>query len=233
VDRISRKELKTDKFVAEVSETVEFFQAHRRQIMRYGSVVLAVLVLLAAFGWYRRHQRTVRQEALNAALAIYNAPVGQTGNPFLPGYPSEEERNKAALKAFSDLVARYPRSDEGLIATYYLGTMAADRGDLAEAEKHLRQVAESGAGNYASLAKVALADLYRSQGKIAEGEKLLRSLIEKPTDFVSREHATILLAELIKESRPEEARKLLEPLRTERSVISRHSLSVLAELPQK
>ena len=233
MDRISRKELKTDKFVAEVSETVEFFQEHRRQIIRYGSIVLAVLVLLAAGMWYRRHQRAVRQEALNAALAIYNAPVGQTGNPFLPGYPSEEEKNKAALKAFSDLVARYSGSDEALIATYYLGTMAADRGDLAEAEKRLRQVAESRHPQYASLAKVALADIYRALGKIAEGEKLLRSLIEKPTDFVSREHATILLAELIKDSRPEEARKLLEPLRTSRSVISRHSLTVLAELPQK
>jgi predicted negative regulator of RcsB-dependent stress response len=231
VDRISRKELKTDRFVAEVGETVEFFQAHRRQIIRYGSVVLAALVLLAAWQWHRRHQRAVRQEALNAALAVYNAPVGQTGNPFLPGYPSEEEKNKAALKAFGDLVTRYPGSDEGLIATYYLGTMAADRGDLAEAEKRLRQVADSRHAHYASLAKVALADLYRAQGKIAEGEKLLRSLIEKPTDFVSREHATILLADLIKDSRPEEARKLLEPLRTERSVISRHSLTVLAELP--
>ncbi|MGB9604510.1 MAG: tetratricopeptide repeat protein [Bryobacteraceae bacterium] len=233
MDRISRKELKTDKFVAEVSETVEFFSGHKQQILRYGSIALAVLLLLLAGNWYRRHLRAVRQEALNAALAIYNAPVGETGNPFLPGYPSEEEKNKAALKAFTDLANRHPRSDEGLIATYYLGTMAADRGDLAEAEKHLKKVAESRNVQYASLAKVALAEIYRAQGKLAEGEKLLRSLIEHPTDFVSREHATILLAELIKDSRPEEARKLLEPLRTARSVISRHALTVLAELPQK
>lgn len=230
MDRITRKELKTDRFVTEVSETVEFFTAHRREIIRYGAIALAVLVLLAAGNWYRRYQRAARQEALTQALAIYNAPVGQTGNPFLPGYASEEEKNKAAWKAFSDLATRHARSDEGLIATYYLGTMAADRGDLAEAERRLKQVAESRQSNYASLAKLALSDIYRAQGKLGEAEKLLRSLIEKPTDFVSREHATILLAELIKDTRPEEARKLLEPLRTERSVISRHSLSVLAEL---
>ncbi len=230
MDRITRKELKTDKFVTEVGETVEFFAAHRREILRYGAIALAVLVLLVAGNWYRRHQHAARQEALNQALGIYNAPVGQTGNPFLPGYPSEEEKNKAALKAFTDLATRHPRSAEGLIATYYLGTMAADRGDLAEAERRLKEVAESRQRHYASLAAIALSDIYRAQNKLAEAEKLLRSLIEKPTEFVSREHATILLAELIRESRPEEARKLLEPLRTERSVISRHSLSVLAEL---
>ncbi len=233
MDRITRKELKTDKFVTEVSETVEFFATHRREIIRYGAIILAGLVLLAAGSWYRRHQRALRQEALNQALAIYNAPVGQTGNPFLPGYPSEEEKNKAALKAFSELAARHPRSPEGLIAIYYLGTMAADRGDLAEAERRLKQVAESRQAHYASLAKIALSDIYRAQGKLGEAEKLLRSLIDKPTDFVSKEHATILLAELIKDRRPEEARKLLEPLRTERSVISRHSLSLLAEIPPK
>ncbi|MCS7314683.1 MAG: tetratricopeptide repeat protein [Bryobacterales bacterium] len=233
MDRITRKELKTDKFVTEVSETVEFFAAHRREILRYGAIALAVLVILAAGNWYRRHRHAQRQEALNQALAIYNAPVGQTGNPFLPGYPSEEEKNKAALKAFTELATRHPRSPEGLIATYYLGTMAADRGDLAEAERRLKQVAEARQAHYASLAKIALSDIYRGQGRLAEAEKLLRSLVEKPTDFVSREHATILLAQLIKDNRPEEARKLLEPLRTERSVVSRHSLTVLGEIPPK
>ncbi len=231
MDRITRKELKTDRFALEVEQTVEYFREHRRQITRYGTIVLAIAVLLPATGWYRRHQRGVRQEALTAALQIYNAPVGQTGNPFLPGYPSEEEKNKAALKAFGEVADRYGGSDEGLIATYYLGTMAADRGDFAEAERRLRRVAEARNANYAALAKLALAELCRAQGKRAEAEKLLRSLADKPTDFVSKEHATIVLGELLAESRPAEARKLLEPLRTERSVISRHSLSVLAQLP--
>lgn len=230
MDRISRKELKTDKFALEVEEAVEFFSEHRRQILRYGSAVLIIVVALLAYRWQQKRQSAARLEALAAALQTYNAPVGQTGNPFLPGYPSEEEKNKAALKAFTELAQRHPRSNEGLIARYYLGTMAADRGDMAEAEKHLKQVAESRNAEYASLAKVALADIYRHQGKIGEAEKLLRSLMEKPTDFVSKEHATILLAELIKDRRPAEARKLLEPLRTERSVISRHALTALGQM---
>ncbi len=233
MDRITRKELKTDKFALEVEQAVGFLTAHRRQVTRYGAAALILILALTAFGWYRRHQRNVRQQQLTAALQIYNAPVGQTGNPFLPGYPSEEEKNKQALKAFTELANRHSGSDEGLIARYYLGAMAADRGDLAEAEKHFRAVAESRHADYAALAKLALADICRALGRLEEGEKLLRSLIEKPTDFVSREHATLLLAELIKDRRPEEARKLLEPLRTARSVISRHSLTALADMAPK
>jgi len=41
-------------------------------------------------------------------------------------------------------------------------------------------------------------------------EKLLRGLIAKPTEFVSKEHATIALAELLGSSQPAEARKLLK-----------------------
>lgn len=229
MDRITRKELKTDKFALEVEQAVEFFNQHKQQITRYGTIALVLILLVLAGGWYSRRQRAVRQQALNEALQIYNAPVGQTGNPFLPGYPSEEEKNKAARKAFTDLATRYGGSDEGLIATYYLGTMAADQGDMKEAERRLRQVAESRNANYASLAKLALAEIYRAQGKLSEAEKLLRSLMEKPTEFVSREHATIVLGEMLMSSRPEEARKLLEPLRTERSVISRHALTALAQ----
>lgn len=230
MERITRKELKTDRFALEVEQALDFFTAHRRQIIRYGAIALALVLVLAASRFYRRHQHAVRQQALTAALGIYNAPVGQTGNPFMPGYPSEEEKNKAAQKAFSELASRHAGSPEALIATYYLGVMAADRGDFAEAERHLRPVADSRQANYAALAKIALADIYASQGKLAEAEKLLRSLVENPTDFVSKEHASILLAQLLARSRPQEARKLLEPLRTERSVISRHALTALGEL---
>ena len=52
--------------------------------------------------------------------------------------------------------------------------------------------------------------------------------IAKPTVLVSKEHATIVLARLLAPSRPAEARKLLEPLRTARSVISRAALTALS-----
>ena len=35
--RITRKELKTDKFALEVEHTVNFFEEHQKEIIRYGA----------------------------------------------------------------------------------------------------------------------------------------------------------------------------------------------------
>ena len=84
--------------------------------------------------------------------------------------------------------------------------------------------------NYASLAKFALAQMYQAQGKIAQAEQLLRGLVQKPTVMVSKEQATIALGRLLGPTKPAEARKLLEPLRTERSAVSRAALTALSEI---
>lgn len=230
MDRITRKELKRDKFALEVEHTVEYVAEHRKAVIRYSVIGAAVLIAILAFFAYRRQQQGVRQEALTSALEIQQAVVGPAPNEFIRAYPTEQAKNEAASKALADLAAKYSGSEEGVIAEYYLGTNAADQGKIAEAEKWLKDVADSGGANYASLAKLTLADVYKAQGKLGEGESLLRSLIAKPTDFVSKEQATIALADLIAASKPAEARKLLEPLRTERSSISRVAISKMGEL---
>jgi predicted negative regulator of RcsB-dependent stress response len=225
--------LKRDRFALEVEHTVGYLSEHRKQAVRIGVASLVVLVLVIGIVLYRRHQHSVREQALNAALKIQDAGVGPAGNPFMMTYPTREEKDKAASKAFSELAEKYSGSDQGIIARYYLGTIAADQGRLAEAEKAFQDVIERGDANYASLAKLSLADLYAGQRRTADAEKLLRSLIEKPTVFVSKEHAAIELAQVLAPTRPDEARKLLEPLRTERSAISRAALSALGQLPSK
>jgi len=51
-----------------------------------------------------------------------------------------------------------------------------------------------------------------------------------PTIFVSKEQAAIALARGIAPSKPAEARKLLEPLRTQPGAISQAAISTYAEL---
>lgn len=233
MDRITRKGLKQDKFAAEVTHTVEYFSEHRKQATRYGVMALAAVLAVAAFVTYRSHERRVRQQALTAALEIYQAPVGVPTGDAGRTFHTPQEKTTAAMKAFSEVAAKYSGSDEGIIAQYYLGAMAADEGDTDGAIRNLKAVVDSGNRNYASLAKLSLADLYKAQGKAAEGETLLRSLVDKPSDFVSREQATIALARYIGTAKPAEARKLLEPLRTARSAISRAALTELSTLPQQ
>jgi hypothetical protein len=231
VDRITRKELKTDKFAQEVGHTVEFFDEHRSVIIKYGSVAVVLIVAAVAYYFFARSQRAQRQTELHAALQIQGAQIGpQAADSSFPTFRSVEERTIAAKKAFQDLATRHANTEEGLASRYYLGTIAADEGKLAEAEKALRDVADSRNTDYASLGKLALAPIYAATGRMGDAERLLRSLIDKPTLFVSKEQATITLARLIAKSRPEEARKLLEPLRTERSSVSRAAITALAEI---
>ena len=82
-----------------------------------------------------------------------------------------------------------------------------------------------------SVAQLALAQIYESEGKSAEAEKLLRQLIDKPTLFVSKEEATLELAKLLAKSNPAEARKLVEPLSASpRNAVSRAAVSVLGAI---
>jgi predicted negative regulator of RcsB-dependent stress response len=233
VDRLTRKELKTDKFAQEVSHSVEFMAEHRRQITRYGTAAVVILVIAVAIYGYMQYRKTEAHKALNAALDIQNATVGPQAPDGSLTFATQDEKDKALVKALSNVASKYGSMNEGDIAHYYLGTYNADKGNMSEAEKQFKVVVDSGNKNYASLAKLALADIYQSEGKQAEGEKFLRSLIDNPTIFFSKEEATIALARYIAPTNPQQARKLLEPLRADRSAVSRVALSVLSEIPQK
>ena len=228
--RITRKELKTDKFALEVEHTVDFFEEHRKELVRYGAVALVLILVGVAVYYYRSQQHDARQAALAKAILVQEATIGQAP-PGNLSFPTQQEKDAAATKAFTELSAKYPGSDEGDIAEYYLGCIAADQGNLAEAVKHYQKVADSGSKQYGSLAKFSLAQIEIMEGKTDQGEKLLRWLIDNPSVFVSKDQATLALAKAIAPTRPNEAMKLLDPLRTSSdSGVSQTAITTYAEL---
>jgi predicted negative regulator of RcsB-dependent stress response len=156
--------------------------------------------------------------------------VGVSGNGGL-AFPSQEAKDQESLRVFSDLQSKYSGSMEGEISQYYLASIKADQGKLAEAEKLFAEVAQKGNAKYASLAKLSLAQIYFSDGRDAQGEQMLRDLIAHPTEFVSKEQATISLARFLANKKPAEARKLLEPLRSQPGAVSQVALTLIGELP--
>ena len=84
---------------------------------------------------------------------------------------------------------------------------------------------------YDSVAQLSLAQIYQSQGKSADAEKILRQLVDKPSVFVSKEQATLELAKVLAKSNPAEARKLVEPLSASpRTAVSRAAVGVMATI---
>jgi predicted negative regulator of RcsB-dependent stress response len=232
VARITRKDLKTDKFALEIGHTVDFFEENRRDILRYGAAGLAVIALLVVFYVYRGRQHSVREQALSQALQVVEAPVAgpQAGGL---SFPTAEAKDKEAVRVLSEVSTKYSGTNEGSVAEYLLAATAADQGKMAEAEKRYNVVIDSGDKQYAALAKLSLGEIYFATGRAAEGERLLRSLIDKPTVFVSKEEATLVLARAMGATKPEEARKLVDPLRSGRTAVSQNAIVLYGELTQK
>jgi predicted negative regulator of RcsB-dependent stress response len=233
VARITRKELKTDKFALEVEHTVTFFEEHRALALRYGGIAVLVALLIVGLVIYRGRQRTARQQELAAAIQVQEAPVG-SGPAGAVSFPTQAEKDKAAIKAFADLATKYRGTEEGIIAENYLGSIAADEGKLTDAESRFKSVADSGNDMLASVAKLSLAQIYQVQGRNKEAETLLRNLMDHPTDLVSREQAAFTLARLLAKTNLAEARKLVDPLRTSSNpTVSQQAITLSAELAQQ
>jgi predicted negative regulator of RcsB-dependent stress response len=224
--------LKRDVFALEVGHTFEYVERHRRQVVIGVCVGLALVLSVFGYRWYSKRQHALRQTQLHAAMRILDAIVGpENPRAGLISFPTQKARAQAVYKAFGDIARQYRGTDEADVARYFWGTAAADQGKLDEAEKAFLEAAGSRNRDYGSLAKLALAQVYHARGKTADAEKLLRELMDKPTAFVSKEQATIELARIIAETRPAEARKLLEPLRTMPGAVSRAALNAFSALP--
>lgn len=117
------------------------------------------------------------------------------------------------MKALGNVVSKDGGTRQGLFAQYYLGTLKAQNQDPKGAEADLRQVADS-SSECAPLAKIALAQLYAGENRVSEAQSLLRELVNKPTDLVSKAQAQILLARLEEGSNPQEAKKILQSLKS-------------------
>jgi predicted negative regulator of RcsB-dependent stress response len=230
VDRLTRKGLKQDKFAQEVGHTFEFLTEHKKQLVLYGSG--AVLVVLVAVGWwfYGNRQRATRQEELTKALEVMAAGVAQNSPSSVINFATTEDKDKAIAKSLTDLATKYSGTTEGSVGRYLLGSMATDDGKLDEGAKAFSEVAKVGDPEYASLANYALAQVRFAQGRPDEAEKLLRALIAKPTLMVSKAQATIALAQGLAASKPQEARNLLEPLKSQPGSVGRAATSALEGL---
>ncbi len=115
MDRLSRKELKTDKFVQETGHIFEFLTEHPEQVKMYGAALLGLIVLAGGIYFYRNHQAAARQDALAQAMRIDYAVI--SNNPVPPNltFPTEAEKDQKRTKAFTDLATKYRGSREGAI----------------------------------------------------------------------------------------------------------------------
>lgn len=229
---LTRKELKSDQVAATVENTFDYVQVHQQTFVRAGTAAVVIAILIGGIVFYRNQQHQTREAQLADAIKVAQAPVGAPGTPDAVAFPTADAKRGEENKVFGKLAADYSGTEEGYIAEYYLASVAIADGRLDEARKKLQDVADHASKNYASLAKLSLAQIDFQENRGAEAESLLKDVIDHPTDLVSKEQATLTLADGIKAKRPADARKLLEPLAKETGEISSIALRTLNELPK-
>ena len=216
----TRHQMKQDRFSKATFEaaekTVHWSQEHQTTLI---VAVIAVVVIGAiVFGsWYYVGKQDEKASLdLAAALRTMQTPLRPPGTPAQPDFPSyesETERATTARKQFQAIADQYSRTRSGKMARYFVGVTSAQLGDNATAERDLQEAASSSDTQTESLAKIALASVYRAEKKDAQAIDLYKQLIDKPTELVSKVTAQLELASFY-ESRhnTDEAKKLYQQI---------------------
>ncbi len=217
--RISRQELKHDEFVTSVAEATTYLQRHGRKIAVVAGLVVAVLIAILGYRLYAERQSVRAETALGKAMQTFHARVRQPSEPAPDPeettFASDSVKYQTALKEFTDLAQKYPRTRASRVARYYSALCELQLGQPDAATKTLEELAVSDDREIASLAKFQMAVLDQRAGKWNDAERLLRQLIQNPTFSVPKATAEMTLADQLRQRNPAEAIKLYEQVRNE------------------
>ena len=228
---LSRKELKQDNVALKVEETTHFLVTHRPLVTRVAVAVLAVFVIGFGSWFFISSRRDAREQALANALTMENSPIGAAPPNGGQSFPTDIAKSDAVHKAFSSIISQNSGTEEAYAAEYYLAGLDIAVGKTDDGLKKYDEVAANAGADYASIAKLAKAQLLFSLGRGPEAQTLLKDLIANPTSMVSKEQASIILAKGIAPTQPDEARKLLTPIAALHSEISQSAVTALTDLP--
>ncbi|HKW16534.1 MAG TPA: tetratricopeptide repeat protein [Terriglobales bacterium] len=179
-------------------KTVHWSAEHKGKLIVAG-VVLAVVAAGCVGGWYYLQQQDQKASVdFGKALQAMDEPIRAAGAPAQadePSFASAKERATEAHKQFQAIVDKYPHTRAADFSRYFLGVTSARLGDSAAAERQLKTVAGYHNRDLSSLAKLALAGLYRDTNRTKDAVDLYKQLMEKPSQTVDKSAAQIELAE--------------------------------------
>jgi tetratricopeptide (TPR) repeat protein len=219
----ARRQLKQDRFsrttIQVAEQTVHWTVEHQGKLIA-ASVVLVIAIAAALGSWYYLEKQNEKASVdFGKAVQVLDTPVrpaSMPAQPDQPSYGSFNERAAEAHKQFQAVIDKYPHTRASDFSHYFLGTTATSVGDNATAERELKTVAAYHNEDLSSLAKLALASVYRNSNRTKDAVDLYKQLIAKPTRTVTKASAEIALADTYQASgMTADARKLYEQIQKE------------------
>jgi predicted negative regulator of RcsB-dependent stress response len=232
---IPRKQLKKDEFRETLAHGAEAVLSHR-QLTAY-VVIAATLIALGGFAWrsYSQHQTVKAFAAFDAAMKVFDTPVGPPLTPGETTYPDENKKFTEAQKKFAEVASRYPHTRAGQLASYYSALSLERLGKNEDTKKRLEALMHGGDAEVAAMAKFELAGVDDRTGRGDEAVRLYLELIAKPTALVPKAVAMLALADHYSVSNPSEAAKLYGQIKTDYpdTPMAQEADQALALLPSK
>jgi len=217
VDQQTKQALKHDQFIDTTQHGLEWASENRRTVIVTSSIVLAILVLVIGTFIVYNSRSQAASVAFGAAMQEYQTPLAEPGQQVPPGvktFATVADRAKAANQLFMAAADKYSITPDGKTSRYFGGLTYIEAGNNAAAESTLKQVAGGWNNELASLAKLALANLYRQTGRDSQAVDLYNQLTAKPTTSVPAGLAQLQLAEMYEaQGKPEEAKKIYARLK--------------------
>ena len=228
--RLTRKELKTDRFAEGVGAALGGVLGHKKEVTRYG-VMAAVVVVLIIGGvtWYRT-QAKQRRADFDVLLRTMAAPIAPPGQSAGVSYATEADKEKAVSTALEEFSKEHAGTNEDALAHYFIASNAVEDGNLDKALSEVDIAIKNGDSDTSAVARFLKGNILASQGKSDEAEKIYRELLNASSGFMTKGEVTVALAKLIGKKSPDEAIKLLEPLRLAEGSTQRIASQTIEEI---
>jgi len=217
----TRHQLKQDRFtrttIQVAEQTVHWSVEHQGKLIAAAGVLVVVILAVLGSWYYLEKQNETASADFGKAVSVLDTavrPAGMPAQPDFPSYASASERAGEARKQLQAVIDKYPHTHAADFSHYLLGTTAASVGDNAAAERELKIVAGYRDEDLSSLGKMALASVYRGEGKNQDAINSYKQLADKPTRSVSKASAEFALADTYQATgNSAEAKKLYEQIK--------------------
>lgn len=218
-EHISRKELKQDKIKETFEHGAEAVYSHSKLATAILAVVLVAAALYGGWKLYNNNQTAKATMEFDAAMKTYNARVAGTpeqgADPSEVIYPNEAARAEAAIPKFIAVADKYPSTEPGKYARYYLALCYENQQHTNQAMEELQKLSTNSDKEVAAMAQYQMSVIDARIGKTDDAIKILRALADKPTVLVPHPVVLLDLAGLLRQSNPQEATTLYQQVKKE------------------
>lgn len=216
-EHISRKELKQDKIKETFEHGAEAVYSHSKLATAIIAVVLIAASLYGGWKLYSSNQTAKATVEFDAAMKTYSARIAGTPeqgtDPSEVIYPNEAGRAEAAIPKFTAVADKYPNTDPGKYARYYLALCYENLEHTNQAMEELQRLSAGSDKEIAAMAQYQMSVINARTGKTDDAIKILRALADKPTVLVPHPVVLLDLAGLLRQSNPQEAITLYQQVK--------------------